>query len=428
MNNKSIPGKITPYSLFAAIVSCCAAGFLILAFVNQSRETLDWLIMQHTHEYSFADYFYHIFYGSDLTKTYNSYDVDPCFPPFAYLFYNYLYKIAPVAEMESLREVQFYPYYMFIFVIAMSLCIVLLSFGIRIFFEKRSEAVGSAKSLLLTVLMIFSVPVGMSAIERANSALVVLILLIYAMAFKDSENRALRELSLILIAIAANLKLYPAIFGLLYIKEKRWKEAARLVVYGVVLFVVPFFFMEGFKSMKEFLVIMYLMQGRSIERLTTVRGVITSAFMYFGGEGAKWTGHRIGMIAENIYLLITLFCFFISKSRWKSMFLLISPMVVYVSSAYRYTAAYFLVALLFFFAETEGGALKGVGGFEAMSDKKMKNLIYAVLFAGIFAIPVWAYGLEVENVIYCFIYIMLIVVITDTLKNSLCRPERRTTG
>ena len=147
MINKSILKRITPYRLFTAIVACCAAGFLILAFANRSTETFDWLIMQHTHEYSFADYFYHIFYGGDLTKTYNSYDVDPCFPPFAYLFYNYLYKIAPVMGMESLREVQFYPYYMFIFVIAMSLCIVLLSFGIQMFFERQSGAVRQSETV-----------------------------------------------------------------------------------------------------------------------------------------------------------------------------------------------------------------------------------------------------------------------------------------
>ncbi|MCR4657815.1 MAG: hypothetical protein K5770_16575, partial [Lachnospiraceae bacterium] len=128
-----------------------------------------------------------------------------------------------------------------------------------------------------------------------------------------------------------------------------------------------------------------------------------------GGEEAKWTGHHIGMIAENIYLLITLACFFINRNKWKSMFLLISPMVVYVSSAYRYTAAYFLIALLFFLKESESGYLK-------LTDKgKVFNLIYALLFAGIFAIPVWGYGMELENIIYFFIYIMLILVIADTV-------------
>ncbi|MCR4658220.1 MAG: glycosyltransferase 87 family protein, partial [Lachnospiraceae bacterium] len=328
MNSKNrILDKCSPYRVFTAVMSAGTVFFLVFAFLNESRATFDWLIMQHTSDYSFADYFYHIFYGSDLTKTYNSFDVDPCFPPFAYLVYHYLYKIAPVAGMTSLREVQSYPYYMFIFVICMSLVIVLFSYAVD-FFMGSADNKKKAENLLLTILLLFSVPIGASAVERANSALIVLVLLIYAMAFRDSDHKALRELSLILIAICANLKLYPAIFGLLYIKEKRWKEALRLILYGVLLFIIPFFFMEGIKSIKEFLVIIYLMQGRSIERLTTVRGVVTSLYMYLGGEEAKWTGHHIGMIAENIYLLITLACFFINRNKWKSMFLLISPMVV----------------------------------------------------------------------------------------------------
>ncbi len=408
--NDSILGKLTPYRVFVAVLAAGALSFLIFAYVNESPKTFDWLIMQHTSDYSFADHFYHIFYGSDLTKTYNSYDVDPCFPPLSYLFYHYLYRIAPVTQMTSLKEVQTFPYYMFIFVICLSFAVILFSYGIE-FFMRSGAPCGAkvrAKDLLLTVLLLFSVPIGASAIERANPAFLVLILLIYAMAFKDSENKALRELALILIAVSANIKLYPAIFGLLYLKEKRWKEAVRLIAYGVLLFIIPFFFMEGFKSIKEFLVILYLMQGRSIERLTTVRGVVTMLFMRFLGEEAKWTGHHTGIIVENIYLILNMAGFFISKDKWKSMFLLISPMVVYVSSAYRYTSAYFAIALLFFLKENETG-------YEALETKrKTANLIYALLFAGIFAIPVWGYGLELENIIYGFIYLMLIIVLLDT--------------
>ncbi|MCR5790873.1 MAG: glycosyltransferase 87 family protein [Lachnospiraceae bacterium] len=404
--------KATPYRVFTAVLAAGALSFLIFAFINRSAATFDWLIMQHTSDYSFADYFYHVFYGSDLSKTYNAYDVDPCFPPFSYLFYHYLYQIAPVDQMTSLREVQFFPYYMFIFVIGMAAAIVFFSYSIDLFMDQgRTDEECRKKrgqNLLLTLLLLFSVPIGASAVERANSAFIVLILLIFAMAFKDSENKVLRELALILIAVSANLKLYPAIFGLLYLKEKRWKEALRLILYGVLLFIVPFFFMEGFKSIKEFLVILYLMQGRSIERMTTVRGVVTSLYMHFGGEEAKWTGHHVGIIVENIYLAVTLTGFFLSRNRWKSMFLLISPMVVYVSSAYRYTAAYFTIALLFFLAENERDYSEKPGR------KQVLNVIYALLFAGIFAIPIWGYGMELENIIYGFIYILLIVVTADT--------------
>ena len=142
--------------------------------------------------------------------------------------------------------------------------------------------------------------------------------------------------------------------------------------------------------------------------------------LVFMNEGLRVSGHlpkqplKICFVFElDLYLVLPFDAFDLYRSAER-----ISERTRHGLIRFRRLLLLFF-ALLFFFAETEGGALKGVGGFEAMSDKKMKNLIYAVLFAGIFAIPVWAYGLEVENVIYCFIYIMLIVVITDTLKNSL---------
>ena len=41
-------------------------------------------------------------------------------------------------------------------------------------------------------------------------------------------------------ALAAGLKLYPAIFGLLLLFDKKYKEAIRLVVYGILAVVIPF--------------------------------------------------------------------------------------------------------------------------------------------------------------------------------------------
>lgn len=73
----------------------------------------------------------------------------------------------------------------------------------------------------------------------------VLILLMYACAWMDSEKKAEKEAALILIAFAAGLKLYPAIWGVFYLAEKRYKEAIRLIIYGILLFFLPFIFFQG---------------------------------------------------------------------------------------------------------------------------------------------------------------------------------------
>ena len=64
----------------------------------------------------------------------------------------------------------------------------------------------------------------------------------FALYLKDRSSAASREAALILIAMAAGIKLYPAIIGVIYLREKRFKEAIRLVIYGLIIFLVPFAF------------------------------------------------------------------------------------------------------------------------------------------------------------------------------------------
>lgn len=400
--------KLTPKTLFYIVSLSGIIAFLVFAFVNNSVSSFDWLIMQHNSTYTLADYFYHIFYGRDLTTVYNAYDVDPCFPPLSYLFYHYCFVINPVENMTHLADVINYPYYLFIYLVVASILIVLFSFSIQIFNENSAKPWKSSESMFLTVVAILSAPFGASALERGNPAFLVLILLIFAVSFKDSDSKILREIALILIAVAANLKLYPAIFGLMYLKEKRYKEAVRLIIYGVLLFAVPFVFFDGLKSVKDYLIIIRLMQGRSDEQATTIRGVFTSFAQLIGGPSAKWTGHKIGQIMENVYLVITLVAYWIGKNKWKSMFLLVSPMVVYVASAYRYTAIYFFLALLVFLLMVNEKKETNEGTFSIM------DYVYSFCFAMIFTVPIWAYKFELDNAMYLFIYIMIILINADT--------------
>lgn len=176
------------------------------------------------------------------------------------------------------------------------------------------------------------------------------------------------------------------------------------------MFVLPFVFFNGISGIKDYLVIMYLMEGRSIERLTTVRGVVTSLYMAIGGEAAKWTGHAAGRVVENIYLILALFGFWVSKDKWKSLFLLISPMVVYVSSAYRYTVIYLFLALICLLAH-----MRDDQDTISQGENRM-NYLYAALFGLIFTVPIWAIGLELETYLYVCVYVLLLVVMIDVMR------------
>ena len=94
----------------------------------------------------------------------------------------------------------------------------------RIFRRWRPGGFRPGEPLALCVCLLLS-GVMVYTIERGNSALNVMVMILWAFALRDSERPWERELALLLIAVAAGFKVYPCIFGLLYLFERRWPWA-----------------------------------------------------------------------------------------------------------------------------------------------------------------------------------------------------------
>ena len=81
-------------------------------------------------------------------------------------------------------------------------------------------------SYLLTFCLVFSAGT-LAAIERGNVILLAFILTFYFVEHYKDENRLTSELALLSLAAAFGFKLYPCIFGLLLIKDRKWAAAGR---------------------------------------------------------------------------------------------------------------------------------------------------------------------------------------------------------
>ena len=99
----------------------------------------------------------------------------------------------------------------------------------------------------ISLLLFLSYPF-LLGFERCNSIILSFILVLVFLAFYQSENKTYREIALISLAVSANIKLYPALFGLLLIGASNKKVVIRTIIYGIVLFFVPFVFLKnGFR-------------------------------------------------------------------------------------------------------------------------------------------------------------------------------------
>ena len=61
----------------------------------------------------------------------------------------------------------------------------------------------------------------------------------------DSEKAWAREIALVALALAFALKLYPALFGVVLLADRRFKEAIRCAVYALLLLILPSFAYGG---------------------------------------------------------------------------------------------------------------------------------------------------------------------------------------
>ena len=169
-------------------------------------------------------------YGYSETETHVPFK-DANYPPLAYLLF-YLMDTVSGRDAETARAAA-------VSVALSALCLAgLITVCYCMLDAPRPGRIGFALALLLS-------GVSLNAVERGNIILLAAGLCAFFLAGYRSARPVVRELAFVALAVAAALKIFPALFGLLLLFERRWKDALRLLLYGVVAAFLPFVFMKG---------------------------------------------------------------------------------------------------------------------------------------------------------------------------------------
>ncbi len=322
------------------------------------------------------------------------------FPPLAYTFY-YLFNVAFTRAN--------YAYELLAYTMITAATAVLMLYAVQRIFERyrgREGAAGQGAALCLCLLLS---GVSVFTIERGNSVFNVMVALLFAVYLRDSDRAWQRELALVLIAAAAGFKVYPCLLGVLYLLERRWREAVRLVIYGAVLFFVPFAWFGGMDGFWRFL--QNHQEIHSAYR-TDYLTSIPSALAFLGAEFGWNAGATVtaGRILSLLYGAAALVCVCLSKKLWQRCLLLFGVATLVPGWSCEYMAIYMAVPLSLFMAE-EGGRMNGM------------NALYMALFGGVFILlPFGADGLELHsgvswNMLVCFacLYLIQLAAMADAL-------------
>lgn len=189
-------------------------------------------------------------------------------------------------------------------------------------------------------------------LERGNVLLFSLTGLLVFFAYYESDNGYVRAIACISLGLAASIKLYPAIFALILLQKKKYREFAIAVVSGLAFLILPFFVFDGFDSMK-----------------TMLRGLTLSSDM------ASWSGFghnysfsnftsivitafgianiNLGFLNTVIPLAGSLLLFVVSKRDWERAFSCALACISVPSFSYTYSLVMLIPAALLLAVDEE---------------------------------------------------------------------------
>ena len=277
------------------------------------------------------------------------------YPPLAYLFFYLLQHLIPAATVHaggmSIRASQAGMMVYSLFVTITSIIVFLQLYELK--------AGARAERMLFAGLFFLSLPF-LFEVDRGNVIVVALILLLCFFLFKDSKSKALREIALICLAASAAFKIYPAVFGFLLLKEKRYFAAVRVCIYGLLLFFLPFLYYGGIPA-----------AAAMFHNLFTA-----SSFMSTFGFGYKvnlvntftFLAALLNQPASDIFLGVTqvlafvvlgvgIFLSHFLDTAWKRVAMLTALMLAVPPFSYQYSLIFMFVPIVLFLNERKRNTL-----------------------------------------------------------------------
>jgi len=188
--------------------------------------------------------------------------------------------------------------------------------------------------------------------ERGN---LIFVALLFSMAYvfgKDSKNKYVRELSYICLGIAAALKIYPAVLGLLLIKDKNYKAAVRTTLYGIAFFVIPFFAYGGISDMYRMYTNIRFAEnqfaGTGVGGKVNLSSTLSVIIGLCGIDYMAPIIQKLFAVLPYIYMIVAVIACMFHKSKWKVYTLLVSMIILVPSFSFVYTLIFFIIPLISF--------------------------------------------------------------------------------
>lgn len=370
---------------------------------------------------TFMDFF------NSVVNTYNNpYDAKVIYPAICSLIYRLFLKLIMPQDFESViinpdksaqpPELKIYQSFMFAYIIFALVVIVLFFLAIGALMRSK----GNADKTLMAFFCLFSAPF-LFLIERGNILILSLVFTMLFIAYYDHKNKAVREIALICLAFAIAIKIYPVVFGVILLNEKKYKELIRAAIYTLIVFFVPFLFFGGIEGVGKFIRNLNSTSSNNsagINRQLSFQKFAIYLGKVFGSDSGVWM--VIGKVIMVVFSAVGAFCLFISKERWKTCALCVCLIVGVPSMSSRYSLTFLIIPIiLLIMDEYENKAFSYVC-LSIMSAIFLVKPIYIKWFSDI---NIYI-GYKIDSFLYLALFIILCVnIIFVFVKRVRCKNE-----
>ena len=307
--------------MFFILMGAFLLAFLIMLPVTHGYASRGFLNEDRTQ--TFMDFFNRL-----LTAYNDPYDNYRFYTPLSMLFYGVLVKIVPESKIKSLvvsnraelytENVKLWQAYWIPFLI-----FALLSLSV-LFYAIYAEKSGSmAERCLFIALVFLSVP-ALFAFERGSDFIITFALVIIFFHERKAKKRFLRELSIVILGFASAFALWPLLFVLLLLSEKRFWDVLKVLAYSVILFVVPYVLLYG--DLPELWSGINTELSRALDNVTVMSGQLNFPqlimFPLFNTDLSVGELMSLGNIFGIITVAITVSGIFLAPKTWQKLALI----------------------------------------------------------------------------------------------------------
>lgn len=232
------------------------------------------------------------------------------------------------------------------------------------------------KALLIFVFLCMAYPF-LFAFERGNVEFIVFAFLI---AFFLAYNKEHYKIAAILLAFPICMKLYPALFVILFLKDKKIKEFMLCTISSLLLMICSFIIIGG--NLNNLYIALENFSYFTNSYSKTFNGVQFSHTIWSGMNylnlllsgcliNSMWISNYTIVIAF-VAMLLSIYMIFAEKEEWKIITILTIMMITFPHVSFDYTLIHMYIPIVYFII--------------SKNTKKWEEILYSILF-GITIIP-----------------------------------------